>query len=48
MERPDELRQLEARVSAARFIFQETGKLAIKEHLIIAERQLEAYQWQTL
>lgn len=43
MNRPEQLRHLEARVSASRFIYQQTGKLAIKEHLETAERQLEEY-----
>ena len=46
-ERSDELRHLEARVSAARLIYQETGKLAVKQSLETAERQLEEYHYGT-
>lgn len=45
MEPPEELRQLEARVSATRYAYQTLGTLAIKEHLETAERQLEEYQY---
>jgi hypothetical protein len=45
MERPPELRALEARASAARLIYQVTGRLAVLASLQSAERQLEEYVW---
>jgi len=43
--RPETLRYLEARVSAARSVYQETGKIAILASLEQAQRQLEEYQY---
>ena len=41
----EQLRYLEARTSAARLIYQETGKLAVKQSLELAQQQLEEYKW---
>lgn len=45
MERTELERYLEARVSAARLVYNETGKLAVKQSLETAERQLEEYHY---
>ena len=47
VERTEFERYLEARVSAARLVYNETGKLAVKQSLETAERQLEEYHYGT-